>query len=63
MSDVDLKYPEIRESKPISLTNKLQFGDYEYPGWRILQSESPVTNAHVYCQAQPKVQTKASAFG
>ena len=48
VANIILEYPKIRQSKPDTLRNRLQFGDYKYPGWRVVQSEVPISNVHVY---------------
>ena len=48
MSNVTFNDTDFIESKPLSLHRKLAFGDWYFPGRKVLQSECSVTNVHVY---------------
>ena len=48
MPNVTINGQEFRRSKPTNLQHRFQLGDWAYPGWKIYQIESPVSNVHVY---------------
>ena len=48
MSNMTMLDTKLRDTKPHDLKERLQFGDYMWPDWRVIQSESSITNVHVY---------------
>ena len=48
MSKITLNDPEFIQVKPKTLIGRLSFGDWLYPKSRVYQSESSITNVHVY---------------
>ena len=54
-TSITIKDKIFRENKPETLHNRMLFGDWTYPSWdiprenwEVVQSESPISNVHVY---------------